>query len=361
LEALDKKTNISRKTIQPIAYFNFRPGFPGVIFFIAFVKSKAFPYGYHLIFNGIWYKFKPVRQWLLSPYMFVIIVIPPFFVNRAMLTGPYFFWEQMDQNNINKKKDKLITCLKKLDSLAIAFSGGVDSTFLLSMAYDILKENVVAITATSPIHPERETRDANQLAKKIGARHMTIRSREIDQPDFLANPINRCYVCKKYILEDIIQIASEMNIKHVAHGANTDDLNDFRPGFKAAEELGVLSPLIEAELTKTDIRILSKEMDLPTWNKPSNACLASRIPYETPITIEALSMIEQAEAFISSLGLKTCRVRHHGNVARIETAIEDMEKVLNKKIRAKIVKKLKGLGYKHISIDLEGYRQGSMN
>ena len=267
----------------------------------------------------------------------------------------------MNQKALNKKKEKLTSILKELDSLVIAFSGGVDSTFLLAMAFDTLKDNVVAVTAESPIHPEREKHEAARLAKKIGARHIIVQSREINQPDFLANPRNRCYVCKKYILEDIIRLASEMDMKNIAHGANKDDLNDYRPGFKAAEEMGILSPLIDADLSKNDIRTLSKEMNLSTWDKPSNACLASRIPYGTPITKEALAMIEHAEAFILNLGLRTCRVRHHGDVARIETAIEDIKTILDKKNRQKIAKKLKELGYKHISIDLEGYVQGSMN
>ncbi|MBW1984637.1 MAG: ATP-dependent sacrificial sulfur transferase LarE [Deltaproteobacteria bacterium] len=267
----------------------------------------------------------------------------------------------MIQNDLHKKKEKLTTILKKLDSLVVAFSGGVDSTFLLAAAYNTLKKTVIAVTAESPIHPEREKHEAIRLAKKIGVRHIIVQSREINQSDFLANPRDRCYVCKKYILEDIIRLASDMNISHIAHGANVDDLNDYRPGFKAAEEMGVLSPLIDAGLTKNDIRALSKDMNLSTWDKPSNACLASRIPYGTPITKEALTMIDQAEAFILNLGLRTCRVRHHGNVARIETAIDDMEMILDKKNRQKIVKKLNKLGYKHVSMDLEGYVQGSMN
>lgn len=267
----------------------------------------------------------------------------------------------MRQEDLSKKKKKLISVLEKLDSLVIAFSGGVDSTFLLAMAHHVLKDKAVAVTAESPIHPEREKRETIQLAKKIGTRHIIIPSREIEQPDFLANPRNRCYICKKYILEDIIQPASEMNIENIAHGANLDDLTDYRPGFKAAEEMGILSPLIEAGLTKKDIRALSQEMNLPTWDKPSNACLATRIPYGTPITREALSMIDQAETFILNLGMQTCRVRHHGDVARIETTIDDMDKILNKTNRQKIVEKLKTLGYKHVAIDLEGYIQGSMN
>jgi len=262
---------------------------------------------------------------------------------------------------MHKKKDKLTSILKKLDSLVVAFSGGVDSTLLLAMAYEVLKENAVAITAESPIHPEREKQEAIRLAKKIGVRHILVQSREITRSDFLANPRDRCYVCKKYILEDIIRLASEMNIEHIAHGANVDDLNDYRPGFKAAEEKGILSPLIDAGLTKNDIRALSKEMNLSTWDKPSNACLASRIPYGMPITKEALTMIDQAETFILNLGLRTCRVRHHGNVARIEITIDDMETILNEKNRQKIVKKLYELGYKHVSMDLEGYVQGSLN
>jgi uncharacterized protein len=267
----------------------------------------------------------------------------------------------MSLDSLKTKKERLFSLLKQFESLIVAFSGGVDSTFLLAMAHETLKKNVVAITAESPIHPEREKNEAIQLAKKIGVRHIIVQSREIYQPDFLANHRDRCYVCKKYILEDIVRLGSEMNIEHIAHGANVDDLNDFRPGFKAAKEIGVLSPLIDAGLTKNDIRALSKEMNLSTWDKPSNACLASRIPYGTPITKEILAVIDQAETFIINLGIRTCRVRHHVDVARIETTLDNMEKILNKNNRQKIVKKLKGLGYKHIAIDLEGYVQGSLN
>lgn len=267
----------------------------------------------------------------------------------------------MDKEDIHKKKENLISVLKKLDSLAIAFSGGVDSTFLLAMAYDVLKDKAIAITAESPIHPEREKQESINLAKRIGARHIIFQSREMNQPEFVANPTDRCYVCKKYILEDIVQLASEMNIENIAHGANVDDLNDYRPGFKAAEQMGILSPLIDAQITKSDIRTLSKELNLSTWNKPSNACLATRIPYGTPITKEILSIINQAETYILNLGFKTCRVRHHGDIARIETGIDDMDKILNIKNREKIVKKLKALGYKHVAIDLEGYVQGKLN
>ncbi len=259
------------------------------------------------------------------------------------------------------KKKKLISILKQYDNLIVAFSGGVDSTFLLKVAYEILKENVIAVTARSPVHPERETDFATEFAKNLGIKHIVIKSKEMGQADFVANTKYRCYVCKKLLAQDLIKLASDMGIKNIAHGANMDDLDDFRPGFKAAEEMGIVSPLVDAGMTKKDIRMLSKEIGIVTWDKPSMACLASRIPYGTPITGETLNMIDRAEEFILSIGFIPCRVRYHNEVARLEVSPGDFERLFDEKTRIAIISKLKEIGFLYISLDLEGYIQGSMN
>ena len=190
---------------------------------------------------------------------------------------------------------------------------------------------------------------------------MVIQSREMSRPDFKANTKDRCYICKRYLFEDLLKIAFNMGIEHVAHGANVDDLEDFRPGFAAAEEMGIKAPLVDAGLTKDDIRSLSKQMNLKTWNKPPMACLASRIPYGTPITDRDLKMVEQAEQVILGLGFTACRVRLHSNVARIEVDPGEIEKMLDKGIRSAIIGKLREIEFSHAAVDMEGYRQGSMN
>ena len=263
--------------------------------------------------------------------------------------------------DIQNKKEKLISIIEKYDNLIVAFSGGVDSTFLLGVAREVLKDNVVAVTARSPVHPERETEFTKKFAKSSGIKHIMMQSREMSQENFVANTKDKCYLCKKLLAEDLLKLASEMGIKHVAHGANMDDMDDFRPGLKAAREMGIEAPLVDASLTKKDIRFLSKEMDLVTWDKPSMACLASRIPYGTPITDEALNKIDRAEQFILGLGFISCRVRYHKEVARIEVSPEDFKKTFDDKIRTVIINKLKDIGFLYISLDMEGYIQGSMN
>ena len=273
-----------------------------------------------------------------------------------------FLYERSKMNrNIQNNKEKLISMLKKYNNLIVAFSGGVDSTFLLQMANEVIEGNVVAVTAQSPLHPERETEFTKKFAKRLGIKHIIMQSREMSRPDFVANTKDRCYACKKLLAEDLLKLASDMGIKHVAHGANMDDLDDFRPGFKAAGEMGIIAPLMDAGMTKKDIRMLSKEMDLVTWDKPSMACLASRIPYGTPITDEALKKIDRAEQFVLSLGFISCRVRYHNEVARIEVSPGDFKRLFDDKTRIAIISKFKNIGFLYISMDLEGYIQGSMN
>ena len=258
--------------------------------------------------------------------------------------------------SLKEKKERLISIINGFDSLIVAFSGGVDSSFLLAFTHKLLKKNVVAISATSPIHPSRETEYSKKFADNLRIKHILFKSREINHSGFVANKKNRCYICKKLLFKDILNIASNIGIKYISHGANVTDLDDFRPGLLAAKEIGIVAPLIDAGLTKDDIRLLSKEMNLSTWDKPAMACLATRIPYETPLTQKALSMIEKSENIIIDIGFKTCRVRCHGKVARIEIDPVDFEKILNKKIRLVINNKLKALGFSYVSLDMEGYR-----
>jgi len=267
----------------------------------------------------------------------------------------------MVEMDLEKKKDKLQEILCRFDGLVVAFSGGVDSTFLLAAAHGILGDRLVAVTAQSPVHPARESDFAVRFAKSRNIAHRLVRSREMQQADFLANPVDRCYICKKNILADLLEIGRELGIEHVAHGANMDDLGDYRPGMQAAQEAGVAAPLLEAGLTKADIRLLSKQMNLETWDRPSMACLATRIPYGTPITEAALEMVDQAEQVLLDLGFTTCRVRHHGDVCRIELPPDELNKAFDDDIRRKIVSELRRAGFRYIALDLLGYVQGSMN
>jgi len=264
-------------------------------------------------------------------------------------------------NGLTTKKERLISMLKGYGSLLIAYSGGVDSTFLLALAHEVLKKNLTAITAESPLHPASEIKAAKAFAQELGVQHLLIQSREMSQADFKANTKKRCYLCKKYLFKDLIKIAYDLRIKHVAHGANLDDLEDFRPGFDAACEMKIIAPMVDVGLTKNDIRMLSKKMSLKTWNKSSMSCLATRIPYGTQITTGKLKMIEKAEQVILALGFTGCRVRLHSKVARIEVDYDDIERILNQGVRSSIIEKLREIGFSHVAVDIEGYQQGSMN
>lgn len=267
----------------------------------------------------------------------------------------------MDIDRARGKKERLAGMLDQMPSLLVAFSGGVDSTFLLAAAHKEIGPNVVAATADSIIFPQREKEKAIWFARKIGVEHIVFKSDVTDISDFTANRPDRCYFCKKILSAELKKIAEERDIKYIAFAANTDDLKDYRPGTKAAEEMGIISPLIEVGLNKDEIRFLSKEMGLSVWDKPSMACLASRVPYDMPITAEKLKMIEKAEDFLFRMGFKQFRVRHHGTVARIETALTDFPQFLDENLRKKVVERFKQLGFKHISLDLEGFISGSMN
>ncbi len=267
----------------------------------------------------------------------------------------------MDKDAAKFKKEKLSHHLKELNSLLVAFSGGVDSTFLLAMAHEALGQNLLAVTADSVVHAVRETESACNFARKKGIRHILIQFDALSIPDFVSNTSERCYHCKRDLFKLLFEIAGKEGIKHVAHGANVDDLKDFRPGFRAAGEMGVMAPLVDVQLGKEEIRFLSKEMGLGTWDKPAMACLASRVPYGDLITEKKLNMVEEAETFLANNGFRQFRVRHHGSVARIEVEPSEMEKLTATNLRQHLVDKFRQIGFLHVAFDLEGYVSGSMN
>ena len=246
-----------------------------------------------------------------------------------------------------------------LDGVLIAYSGGVDSTFLLKVALDTIPGKVVAVTAVSETYPAHELETATTVAKLIGAKHIIMETSELSIPEFQDNPPDRCYFCKKELFGKLVKMAAEMGLIAVVDGTNADDQNDFRPGMRACRELSVRSPLLEAGLTKSEIRAYSKELALPTWDLPSFACLSSRFPYGTTITKDGVVRVGQGEDYLRSLGLKQFRLRDHGTVARIEIEMEQLELLL-KNLPA-ITEQLKAIGYQYITLDLEGYRTGSMN
>ena len=266
-----------------------------------------------------------------------------------------------DRLSAEEKKALLMAKLKKLDSLLVAFSGGVDSAFLLAVAHEALGKKVLAVTAVSPIHPLRERTEAIAFAKEKNIPHLLFSSHETDLPEFLTNSPDRCYHCKKALCKILRKIALERGIHHVAHGVNVDDPDDFRPGLQAAVEAGIIAPLMDENLGKTEIRGLSKSMGLPQWDKPSMACLASRLPYGSTITLKKLEMIETAEAFLQDKGLRTFRVRHHGEVARIEVGASEHDLILNDANREGIIEEFRHLGFDHIALDLEPFASGKMN
>jgi uncharacterized protein len=259
------------------------------------------------------------------------------------------------------KLENLKESIGRMGSLAVAYSGGVDSTFLLKVAHDVLDANVIAVTARSSTYPEREFREATDFAQKIGVRHRVIVSEELDIEGFADNPVDRCYFCKRELFTKILDVAKQHGLKYVADGSNIDDLGDYRPGMRAVMELGVVCPLKEAGMGKDDIRILSKEMNLPTWDKPAFACLSSRFPYGQKITREKLDAIDKTEQFLMDLGFRQVRVRHHGDMARIEVSAEERRKIFDTDLMDRIHEKFRQFGFAYVALDLKGYRTGSMN
>lgn len=259
------------------------------------------------------------------------------------------------------KFSRLKEIIEGYSSLLVAFSGGCDSTFLLKVARDVLGDRAMAVTARSETYPSREYEEAVQLARDMAVPHLTIDTSELSIQGFSSNLPDRCYFCKSELFQKLLEIAAENGMRYVADGASLDDLSDHRPGIRAARELGIVSPLKEAGLTKDDIRELSRMLGLPTWDKPSFACLASRFPYGEEITAQKLTMVEQAEEFLRSLGFRQVRVRHHDTMARIEISESDLDRFLERSVREPVAAKLKEIGYTYVSLDLQGYRSGSMN
>jgi uncharacterized protein len=262
---------------------------------------------------------------------------------------------------LDQKIEKLAELLRGYGSLLVAFSGGVDSSFLLKVAVDILGERVVAFTEASPLHQAWELAEAGELADRLGVRHLVVEADELENPEFAANPVNRCYLCKKVLYAEAFRIAATEGLSCIADGTNVDDLNDYRPGRQALIEMGIRSPLLEAGLTKDDIRRASRTMGLPTWDRQPLACLASRFPYGTAITPERLRQVERCETYLRDKGFAYFRVRYHGDIARIEVDSADLPRLVAPPLREQIVAHFRAAGFTYVTLDLHGFRSGSMN
>ena len=266
-----------------------------------------------------------------------------------------------DAASLDRKEAALGRALGELPSLIVAYSGGVDSAYLAYAAHRVLRDSVLCVTADSPSYPERHRAIARRVAEQFGFQHLVIQTSEMARPEYRANPANRCYFCKHELYTHLSAIARERGIPVIADGSNADDRGDYRPGRQAAREFGVRSPLDDAQLTKADIRELSRRAGLPTWDEPASACLSSRIPYFTEVTDEKLRMIERAEVALHELGFRICRVRHHDTIARLELGRDEIARAIEPTMAETIDTRLREIGYAHVTVDLRGYRLGSLN
>ncbi len=262
---------------------------------------------------------------------------------------------------LEAKLDRLRALFVPMESVIVAFSGGVDSSFVLKVAHDTIGARVLALTTTSPTMPAEDLDSARAMASLIGARHLIVESNELEIPGYAANPLNRCYLCKNNLFTVSQAKAAELGIDHVVDGLNLDDLQDYRPGIQAAAQKGVRHPLVEAELGKAEIRELSRALNLPTWDRPASPCLSSRFPYGTTITVEGLDQVSRGEQLLRRLGFKLVRVRYHGDVARLELGRDEMPRMLEPELADLIAREFRTIGFRFVTLDLKGYRTGSLN